>query len=108
MAHLDKHRILSDQQHGFRRRRSTESQLILTLHDLASGLDEGEEIDAILFGFSKAFNKVPHERLAFKLHYYGIRGNLLQWIRSFLANRCQQVLAEGNSSDPSPVISDVP
>jgi len=39
MTHLDKHRILTDQPHRFRKRRSTESQLILTLHDLAKGLD---------------------------------------------------------------------
>jgi hypothetical protein len=42
MTHLENHRILTDQQHGFRKRRSTESQLILTIHDLAKGLDEGE------------------------------------------------------------------
>ncbi|XP_052224959.1 uncharacterized protein LOC127840589 [Dreissena polymorpha] len=84
MTHLDKHRILTDQQHGFRKRRSTESQLILTINDLAKALDEGEQIDAILLDFSKAFDKVPHERLASKLSYYGIRGSQLQRIRSFL------------------------
>jgi hypothetical protein len=108
MTHLDKHRILADQQHGFRKKRSTESQLILTLHDLSKSLDEGEQIDAILLDFSKAFDKVPHERLASKLGYYGIRGTLLQWIRSFLANRTQQVLVEGKSSDTAPVTSGVP
>ena len=40
MKYLDSHHILSDQQHGFRKRRSCESQLITTFHDLASGLDE--------------------------------------------------------------------
>ena len=108
MTHLDKHRVLTDQQHGFRKRRSTESQLILTLHDLAKGLDEGEQIDAVLLDFSKAFDKVPHERLASKLSYYGIRGRLLEWIRSFLANRTQQVLVEGRHSDTAPVTSGVP
>ncbi|MCG8078128.1 MAG: reverse transcriptase family protein, partial [Candidatus Thiodiazotropha taylori] len=108
MTHLDSHRILTDQQHGFRKRRSTESQLILTLHDLAKGLDEGEQIDAILLDFSKAFDKVPHERLASKLEHYGIRGNLLLWIKSFLAHRTQQVLVEGRSSDTAPVTSGVP
>ena len=91
MKHLDTHHILSDNQHGFRKKRSTESQLILIIQDLASGLDEGEQIDAVLLDFSKAFDKLPHARLAAKLHHYGIRGNLLQWIQSFLSHRSQHV-----------------
>ncbi|MCG8035359.1 MAG: hypothetical protein JAZ03_24705 [Candidatus Thiodiazotropha taylori] len=108
MKHLEAHGILSDQQHGFRKRRSCESQLILTLQDLAAGMDEGQQIDAILLDFSKAFDKVPHERLAIKLKHYGIRGSLLQWIQSFLTDRKQQVLVEGQSSTTAPVVSGVP
>ena len=66
MSHLDSHQILSDQQHGFRKR-SCESQLIITLHNIAAGLDAGEQIDAVLLDFSKAFDKVPHERLLIRL-----------------------------------------
>ena len=68
MKHIEAHGILSDQQqHGFLKRRSCESQLILILQDLAAGMNEGLQIDSILLDFSKAFNKVPHERLAVKL-----------------------------------------
>ena len=108
MGHLDINNILSDQQHGFRKKRSTESQLLLTLQDLTSGLNEGEQIDAVLLDFSKAFDKVPHERLAAKLHHYGIRGDTLRWIKSFLSHRRQQVLVEGSSSTSSQVTSGVP
>ncbi|MEW8548097.1 MAG: reverse transcriptase family protein, partial [Candidatus Thiodiazotropha sp.] len=108
MQHLDHHNILSDQQHGFRKKRSCESQLILTIQDLASGLEEGEQIDAILLDFSKAFDKVPHQRLLLKLHHYGIRGSLLSWIESFLTLRSQRVLVEGKSSSSVPVVSGVP
>ena len=108
MRHLDIHQILSDQQHGFRKKRSCESQLILTVQDLAAALEENEQMDAILLDFSKAFDKVSHQRLAIKLDHYGIRGNLLQWIKSFLANRTQQVLVEGHTSSPAPVTSGVP
>ena len=108
MKHLDAHQILTDQQHGFRKKRSCESQLILTLQDLASALEENEQIDAILLDFSKAFDKVSHQRLAIKLHHYGIRGHLLKWIQSFLANRSQQVMVEGHASTPAPVTSGVP
>ena len=108
MKHLDAHQILTDQQHGFRKKRSCESQLILTLQDLASALEENEQIDAILLDFSKAFDKVSHQRFAIKLHHYGIRGHLLKWIQSFLANRSQQVMVEGHASTPAPVTSGVP
>ncbi|MCG7874753.1 MAG: hypothetical protein JAY78_00305 [Candidatus Thiodiazotropha taylori] len=108
MRHLDTYHILSDQQHGFRKKRSCESQLILTLQDLASALEENEQVDAVLLDFSKAFDKVSHQRLGIKLDHYGIRGKLLQWIKSFLANRMQQVLVEGHTSTPAPVTSGVP
>ena len=62
-------------------------------------------MDAILLDFSKAFDKVSHQRLVIKLDHYGICGNLLQWIKSFIANRTQQVLVEGHTSSPAPVTS---
>ena len=49
-------------------------QLILTVQDLAAGLRDGEQIDAMILDYSKAFYKVLHHRLATKLDHYGIRG----------------------------------
>ena len=95
MKHFDEHNIITDYQHGFRKSRSCESQLLLTVQDIAKGLDEGKQIDAILLDFSKAFDKVPHARLLTKLDYYGVRGNTLGWIRDFLGNRTQKVILEG-------------
>ena len=76
-AHLSTHNILCDQQHGFRKHRSCESQLIQTVNDFSKALDKGKQIDAITLDFSKAFDKVPHHRLLQKLHHdhYGIRAN---------------------------------
>ena len=54
MKHLDRYNILTDAQHGFRKRRSCECQLILTFTDLASSMDLKEQIDLILLDFSKA------------------------------------------------------
>jgi hypothetical protein len=56
--------VATDYQHGFRKNRSCVSQLITTIQDLASGIDSSTQIDAILLDFSKAFDKVSHERLA--------------------------------------------
>ena len=108
MKHLDQHKLLSDSQHGFRKRRSCETQLIITIQDIAAALEDGEQIDAILLDFSKAFDKVPHGRLLYKLRHLGIHGQVLRWIESFLSNRSQRVLVEGHTSEPAAVSSGVP
>ncbi|XP_030850965.1 uncharacterized protein LOC115928189 [Strongylocentrotus purpuratus] len=61
--HLESHKILSDAQHGFRKKRSCVSQLVLAVLDLAKGIDARDQLDMTLLGFSKAFDKVPHGRL---------------------------------------------
>ena len=108
MKFLESNKILTDHQHGFRKRRSCETQLLITVHDLAAGLDRRQQIGAILLDFSKAFDKVPHQRLAAKHNHYGIRDQTLSWIKSFLADRSQQVVLDGKSSPAAPVTSGVP
>ena len=102
------HEILVDGQHGFRKRRSCETQLILTTDDLAAEIDAGGQTDIILLDFAKAFDKVPHQRLLMTLDHYGIRGKTLKWIACFLADRSQQVVVEGQMSATGAVLSGVP
>ena len=59
-------------------------------------------------GFMKAFDKVPHERPLHKIHQYGITGNVLGCIKSFLTNRTQQVCIKNTLSDKAPVTSGIP
>ena len=108
MRHLDKHKILTNRQHGFRTKHSCESQLILTVHDLAQSLDRRTPLDMIIMDFSKAFDTVPHNRLLFKLRSYGITGNIHQWITNFLTKRTQRVVVNGESSEWVPIKSGVP
>ena len=113
-GYLDQHGILSPLQHGFRKKLSCESQLLVTTHDLLTRLDKFEEVDVAILDFSKAFDVVPHSRLLRKLRLYGIEGRTLQWISSFLQGRTQSVMVDGVRSHPgSPtdgddVISGVP
>ena len=108
MTHLECNNILHNAQHGFRKRRSCESQLIVTIQDLAHNIDTMDKTDVILLDFSKAFDKVPHKRLLYKLHHYGIRNSNLGWIQNFLVDRTQQVLLEGVTSSTFQVQSGVP
>ena len=71
-------------------------------------MDEAIQTDIIYLDFAKAFDTVPHERLLIKLKNCGIRGNALQWIRSFLTNRRQRVLLRNGVSSWQKVKSGVP
>ena len=58
--------------------------------------------------FAKAFDKVSHKHLLYKLEYYGITCNAHKWITDFLTQRTQTVVLEGVMSDKVPVTSGVP
>ena len=87
LSHVSKHlatnNIIIDNQHGFREKRSCETQLIGTIQDWAECLNRSGQTDVLLLDFSKAFDKVPHQRLAVKLRHYGIDGKTLNWIQGF-------------------------
>ena len=99
-SHVTKHLSQHDYQHGFKEKRSTETQLICTIHDIAIAIQSNKRIHAAILDFSKAFYKVPHRRLLTKLDYYGIRDSLLNWFESFLTQRTQSVVIERTSSAP--------
>ena len=117
MSNINKHlalnSILADCQHGFRSRRSCETRLVQFVHDIISNLDGAmnrghKQTDLIIMDFAKAFDKVPHRRLLHKLDYYGIRGSTHKWISKWLSGQSQQVVLDGQASDPVPVLSGVP
>ena len=113
MKHLQTNDILVDSQHGFRSRRSCDTQLVQFIHDIALNLDKGynkkhKQTDVIVMDFAKAFDKVPHKRLLYKLDHYGVGGTTNRWITSWLSDRTQEVVLDGTHSDSAPVISGVP
>ena len=108
MSHLEENNILSNTQHGFRSRRSCESQLITTIHHIFSSVETIKQVDAVVLDFAKAFDTVPHQRLLHRLKYLGIQGSLLSWISQFLTEREQTVVVQGSSSRPVHVSSGVP
>ena len=108
MKHLESNNILTDVQYGFRSKRSCEAQLFLAVNDFARAVDNKVQVDVAILDFAKAFDKVAHATLAHKLNFYGIRGELLQWLQSFLTNRTQKVIIDGRQSSPCSVTSGVP
>ena len=106
MTYLENNNILYDLQHGFRKSRSCQSQLLQFIQELAK--NKNIQTDLIIMDFAEAFDKVPHRRLPYKLQYYGIQENPLFWIQAFLSDRTQTVIVNGISSNTVPVTSGVP
>lgn len=108
IKHLEVNLILTDAQHGFRKRRSCVTQLVMVVNDFAKSLNSSKQLDTILLDFSKAFDKVSHRKLLLKMDHYGIRGKPLDWVRDFLDERTQRVVINGESSSNANVTSGVP
>lgn len=95
-------------QHGFRKSFSCETQLLCFTHSLHAILDRGSRVDCIFLDFSKAFDKINHHLLLYKLRTLNIDDGILTWIEFFLTNRSQYVIANNYCSPSSPVTSGVP
>ncbi|MBM6549284.1 reverse transcriptase family protein [Streptococcus dysgalactiae] len=108
MTHLLSNQLISPAQHGFLPGKSCVSNLLILMDSLTQARDEGLITDAIFFDFAKAFDKVPHRPLLQKLEAYGIGGEVLSWIASFLTGRSFRVRVGDTLSDASPVVSGVP
>ena len=81
-------------QHGFRPGYSCESQIITVCQDISDALDEATRLDVIIIDFSKAFDRVPHDRLLKKMSDSGVDPRVIVWIREFLIGRSQRVRLE--------------
>ena len=100
--------LFTDSQHGFRNKRSTETQLLQCVNDWTSSLDDKECVDIFyLLNVSKAFDTVSHPKLLSKLSRYGIDGAIYDWINAFLRDRVQAVRVEGALSSYESVTSAV-
>ena len=102
--------VKTNNQSGFLPGDSTINQFLSITHKIYSAFDEfpSRETRAVFLDISKAFNKVWHDGLLFKLQSYGISGCLFTVIKDFLNNRQQRVVLNGKSSIWSPITAGVP
>ena len=87
VAFLDKHNILSPHQSGFRKNHSTKDLILQLTNDIINNFNKYEYTGAVMFDLEKAFDKVWHQGLLYKLKQINTPTYLLNWIGSFLANR---------------------
>ena len=108
VKHMTENDLFSNAQHGFITRKSCVTQLLEFLEDITQAIDNGEYVDVVYLDFCKAFDKVPHKRLLKKLHGYGIRGKIYNWVKEFLSGREQSVFVNGANSSWKDVTSGIP
>lgn len=88
---VDKNKILSNQQYGFRKSRSTEFSIIEVIDKITKAIDQGKYTIGIFLDLSKALDTINHEILIKKLEYYGMRGIARKLFENYLGNRKQIV-----------------
>ena len=101
-------KLISKNQSGFRPGDSTINQLLSITTEIFEAFENLDETRAVFLDISKAFDKVWHEGLCFKLKQNGINGSLLDLMSSFLSDRKQRVVLNGTSSDWKEIYSGVP
>ena len=90
--------LISPKQSGFRTGDSCTDQLLTIAHEILSAFDHGHEVRGVFLDISKAFDRVWHEGLLFKLQQYRISGELITLIKDFLSCRKQRAVLNGQHS----------
>ena len=108
--HLTRYNLITKKQSGFRPGDSTTNQLIDLVNEIHHAFDSTTslEVRAIFLDISKAFDKVWHDGLIFKMRQNGISGQLLKLFQNYLNNRKQRVVINGFQADYSNIESGVP
>ena len=106
--HLENCGLFSDFQYGFRSSRSTADLLTVASDRIARAFNRSGATRAVALDISKAFDRVWHAGLLHKLKSYGISGQILSLISSFLSNRQLRVVLDGKFLQEYPVNAGVP
>ncbi|XP_065651287.1 uncharacterized protein LOC136079476 [Hydra vulgaris] len=96
--HLSKNKILSTTQYGFKKHNSTEHAALHLTRNIADSFEKSQFTLAVFIDLSKAFDTINHEILIKKLENYGICGNFLKLLKSYLSNRKQYVQIDVSST----------
>lgn len=106
--HIENYNLISNSQHGFRKRLSTTTQLLDVIHYASKALADRKTYHLVSFDFAKAFDKVPHHLLINKLMAYRFNENIVEWIEMWLMNRTSSVTVNGIRSGTFNITSGVP
>ncbi|KAK3083103.1 hypothetical protein FSP39_014041 [Pinctada imbricata] len=91
--------LITPHQSGFTKNDNTVNQLLFLSNEISRALDDGKEFRTVFFDISKAFDRVWHAGLIFKLKRMGINGEFLGWVADYLSERKQAVVLNGSKSN---------
>ena len=108
--YLNSNNLITRNQSGFRPGDSTTDQLLFLVDEIHQAFEDRNslEVRAVFLDISKAFDKVWHDGLIFKLKQNGISGSMFKLLANYLNNRKQRVVLNGSCSDYSEIESGVP
>lgn len=105
---FDRNNFFCENQHGYRKRKSTTTAVHATIQAILEAIDEKKQVELIGLDLSKAFDNVKHDLLLDKLYYYGIRGPTFDIIKSYLNNRKQIIKINDLTSSMEEICQGVP
>ena len=108
--HLASCNLLNPNQSGFRPGDSTVTQLISITHTIFKAFDCNPSLDvrSVYLDISKAFDRVWHDGLIYKLKRCGVARKLLSLIQSFLKDRKQRTVLNGQCSNWGDILGECP
>jgi hypothetical protein len=109
MSHCELNSLLEVFQSAYRLGHSTETALLKVHNDILLSIDKKQVVCLILLDLSAAFDTVNHAILLHRLeHRFGVTNDALSWFKSYLSDRQQAVVIEGQQSDPFPMSCGIP
>jgi len=108
VEYMENNNLLEECQSGFRARHSCETALQWVVSDWKKSIGEEKMIGVVFLDLRRAFELVDRDILLKKMEWYGIKGVVLSWFKSYLENRSQRVKFNGILSDPVAVNLGVP
>ena len=108
LSFIREQKILYELQFGFRENHSTLHALLELTDQIYSNLDKNKFCVGVFLDLSKAFDTIDHSILLSKLDHYGFRGVVNKWFSSYLKNRQQFTIANGQKSDYGQINKGVP
>lgn len=99
LVHLRFRNLIYKNQSGFLPGNSTMDQLLTITSLIHDNFELRRDVRSIFLDITSAFDSIPHKLLIHKIESYGIRGNTLNIIKSYLLNRRVQVRINGEFSD---------
>lgn len=107
-SHTESIDLLPDEQYGFRPQRSTTQQLLRVRDQIVSGLNSGQSTGLLCFDIEKAFDRVWHAGLLFKMKQHNFPAYIVKITADFLRERQFQVAVESATSSSKPIPFGVP